>query len=83
MFKKFIAWIILLCNPPKEEMHTDEAKKLLHTITSRFSIEEQDDIVYKLKSELIAYRNQEVIDTEKHLLRLQISLSTMQLVTSK
>lgn len=79
MFKKFIAWF----NPTKEEMHTDEAKRLLHTITSRFSIEEQDDIVYKLKAELVAHRSQEIIDTEKHLLRLQFSLGTMQLVPSE
>ena len=78
--KKFITWLFLLVNPPMEEMQTDEAKKLLNTITSRFSIEEQSDIVQKLKTELIAHRRQEIIDTENHLTRLQINLSEMQLV---
>lgn len=72
--KKFIRWVFLLVNPPMEEMQTDEAKKLLNTITSRFSIEEQSDIVEKLKSELITYREQEVEDTKKHLNRLAFDL---------
>jgi hypothetical protein len=34
-------------------------KRLLTTITSRYSIEEQSDIVHKLKQELVAFREQE------------------------
>jgi CHASE3 domain sensor protein len=78
--KKLINWVYSLVNPPIEKMQIDEAKKLLSSITSRFSIEEQSDIVQKLKVELVAHRKQEIEDTEKHLLRLQTNLIEMQLV---
>jgi hypothetical protein len=45
MWKNFRVWLFNLVNPPVEEYQIDEAKKLLTTITSRYSIEEQSDIV--------------------------------------
>lgn len=77
MFKKLRLWLYYLVNPTVEEYQIDEAKKLLTTITSRFSIEEQSDIVHKLKQELITFREQEVDTTIKHLMRLETNLSEL------
>lgn len=80
MLKKFINWIKKYLTPTEEEIHIDEAKRLLLMVTSRFSIEEQADIVEKVKEGLIEHRKQEIIDAEKHLLRLKANLDTMELV---
>jgi hypothetical protein len=77
MWKNFRVWLFNLVNPPVEEYQIDEAKKLLTTITSRYSIEEQSDIVHKLKQELVAFREQEVDATIKHLVRLEANLSEL------
>jgi hypothetical protein len=79
MWKNFRVWLFNLVNPPMEEYQIDEAKKLLVTITSRYSIEEQSDIVHKLKQELIAHRTQEIADTQFHLSRLQDNLTKIKL----
>jgi len=74
MLRKFINWLISLVNPPIEKIQTDEAKKLLDSIIYRFSIEEQSQIVFKLKEELIHHRRQEILDTDTHLCRLKENL---------
>jgi hypothetical protein len=62
-------WLFNLVNPPVEEYQIDEAKKLLTTITSRYSVEEQSDIVLQIKTRTCCFfREQEVDATIKILL---------------
>ena len=64
--------------PTKQEINISEAKKLVKSLMSRFSIKEQSEIALQIRIELIEERRQEIIDTEKYLNRLKDDLSLLE-----
>lgn len=63
--------------PTKEEMNISEAKKLVKSLMSRFSIEEQSQIALQIREELIVERESQVKDAEAYTQRLKDDLSTL------
>lgn len=57
--------------PTKEEVIASESKQLVSVISSRFSIEEQSQIILSMKQDLILQRENEIKDARDYVERLE------------